>query len=125
MRVLIVDDSAIVRERLAAMIGQLPGTIDLVGQAQDAPEARELIWRLKPDFIVLDIQMPGGSGIDVLREIKQETPGPVVLMLTNFPYPQYRKTCMEIGADYFFDKSTEFGKIAEVLQELIDSGNNG
>lgn len=119
MRVLIVDDSAIVRERLAALIGQWSLTIELIGQAQNALEAREAIWRLKPDLITLDIQMPGGSGIDVLKEIKKEASAPVVLILTNYPHPQYRKTCMQAGADYFFDKSTEFDKVAEVLQELI------
>lgn len=118
MRILIVDDSAIVRERLAAMMAQLSESIELIGHAQDAQEAREAIECLKPDLVVLDIRMPAGNGIDVLREIKKETSGPVVLILTNYPYPQYRKTCMQAGADYFFDKSAEFGKIAEVLQEL-------
>lgn len=118
MRILIVDDSAIVRERLAAMMAQLSESIELIGHAQDAQEAREAIECLKPDLVVLDIRMPAGNGIDVLREIKKETSGPVVLILTNYPYPQYRKTCMQAGADYFFDKSAEFGKIAEVLQKL-------
>jgi DNA-binding NarL/FixJ family response regulator len=119
MRVLIVDDSAIVRERLAALIGQWSWTIELIGQAQNALEARDAIWRLKPDLITLDIQMPGGSGIDVLKEIKKEASAPVVLILTNYPHPQYRKACLQAGADYFFDKSTEFDKVAEVLKELI------
>jgi len=40
------------------------------------------------------------------------------VMLTNYPYPQYRKKCMDAGADYFFDKSNEFHKVAELLQRL-------
>ena len=62
--------------------------------------------------------MPGGSGIDVLREIKQNNQTPLVIVLTNYPYPQYRRKCMDAGADFFFDKSTEFDKVTEVLKQL-------
>lgn len=110
-----------VLERLARMLSELPGAVELIGQASDAREAAEAIRRLRPDVVILDIRMPRGSGIDVLREIKREMPSPVVLMLTNHPYPQYRETCRKMGADFFFDKSTEFEKIPEVLQRLLQN----
>ena len=50
--------------------------------------------------------------------IKAVEDGPVVIMLTAFPYPQHRRKCMEAGADYFLDKATEFGRVAEVLERL-------
>jgi len=67
----------------------------------------------------------GGSGIDVLQDIKQGHAAPIVMILTNFPYPQYRKKCADAGADFFFDKSTEFDKVPEVLKKLIDSSLSG
>lgn len=101
------------------MVSELSAPIQLIGEAHDAREATEAIRRLKPDVVILDIHMPGGNGIDVLRSIKQEAPATLVLMLTNFAYPEYRKRCMDAGADFFFDKSTEFDKVPEVLQGLI------
>jgi len=65
--------------------------------------------------------MPGGSGIDVLEQIKKESGDIVVIMLTNHPLAPLRKRCMELGADYFFDKSTEFDKVSDVLKQLSAS----
>ena len=70
-------------------------------------------------MVILDIRMPNGSGIDVLREIKKNEHAPIVIMITNYPYPQYQKKCEAAGADYFFDKATEIGKVTEVLEQLI------
>lgn len=117
LKVLIVDDSDLVRERLTALILELEA-IELVGQAADAQEALEAIPRLRPDVVILDIRMPGGNGIQVLEAIKRNGAGSVVIMLTAFPYPQYRKKCLEAGAEYFFDKATEFERVGEVLQQL-------
>lgn len=64
-------------------------------------------------------KMPGGNGIDVLQNIKKSKPAPIVIMLTNYPYLQYRKKCMKAGAEYFFDKASEFEKVNEVLENLI------
>ena len=117
MKVFIVDDSAIVRERLISMLSELTN-VEIIGQAGDAHEAVEAISRLKPDAVILDIRMPGGDGIKILENIKKGKPSPLVIMLTNYPYPQYRKKCMDAGADFFFDKSTEFEKVTEVLRQL-------
>ncbi len=118
MKVIIADDSAVVRERLVSLLSELPG-IELAGQAQDAPQAKEMIRSVKPDVVILDIQMPGGSGVDVLESIERNGTRPVAIMLTNFPYPQYRKRSMDGGAEFFLDKSTEFQKLEGVLKQLM------
>jgi DNA-binding NarL/FixJ family response regulator len=115
--VFIVDDSPVVRERLARMIAELPG-VDVVGEAEIAFEALNAIRKLKPGVVVLDISMPGSSGIYVLETLKREEPSPVVIMLTNFSHDQYRRKCLQLGADYFFDKTSEFEKVIDVLREL-------
>jgi DNA-binding NarL/FixJ family response regulator len=120
LKVFIADDSALVRERLAELISEIEGA-EVVGQAGDAREALEGIQRLRPDVVILDIRMPGGNGIQVLEAIKKSAAAPGVIMLTAFPYPQYRKKCLEAGADYFFDKATEFEQVAEVLKKMQGS----
>jgi DNA-binding NarL/FixJ family response regulator len=117
VKVLLVDDSSIVRERLKAMLSKVP-KVETISQAKDQLEAVELLKKLNPEVIVLDIQMPGGSGIDLLRKVKSREKPPLAILLTNLSDSQYRKKCMDAGADFFFDKSTEFDKVAEVLRQL-------
>ena len=118
MRILIADDSSIVRARLISLLIDLRG-IEVVGQAEDAIEARELAEKLRPDVAILDLRMPNGSGADVLRDIKKLNPTPKVIMLTNYAYPENRKKCMDEGADYFFDKSIEFQRVVTVLSDML------
>lgn len=117
MKVLIVDDSSVVRERLMAMLSNLE-EIETIGEADDVGEAIRTVNELKPDAVILDIQMPGGSGIDVLKHIKKEQAATVVIILTNYPFSPYRQECMDEGADFFFDKALEFGRAIEVCKGL-------
>lgn len=119
MKVLIVDDSVVVRQRLAEMCSEVEG-IEIVGQAQDAIQASEYFKNLTPEVVILDIRMTQGNGMDVLKTIKEKNRTTVVIMLTNYPYPQYRKKCMALGADYFFDKSSDPEKVVRVLRKLAN-----
>ncbi|HEY2986972.1 MAG TPA: response regulator transcription factor [Candidatus Binatia bacterium] len=115
MKVFIVDDSPIVRDRLMTMFSEVEG-IEVIGQAENAVEATERIVALRPDAVVMDIRLASGNGIDVLRSIKKDRPDIEVIMLTLYPYPQYRESCMKAGASFFLDKSTGFEKITEALK---------
>jgi DNA-binding NarL/FixJ family response regulator len=117
MRVFIADDSAVIVERLADLLREIPG-VELAGHASDAMEAIRCIQRIKPDAVILDFQMPGGSGLDVLRAIRPDHEGLYVLICTNYPYPQYREECFGAGANFFLDKSSEFEKIPAILRGL-------
>jgi DNA-binding NarL/FixJ family response regulator len=118
LKIFIADDSAAVRERLTEMLSELKD-LEVVGQAEDGLHAIDSIRELKADAVILDIHMPNGSDIDVLQNIKMEQPTPIVIMLTNYAYPQYRKRCMDAGADFFFDKSTQFDEMMKVLAALM------
>ena len=118
MKVFIADDSAIIRELVKDMLEDIPN-IEVIGEAAGGPEAIEVIQNLKPDVVILDIRMPGGSGIEVLEAIKMDRSHPKVIMLTNYDYPQYRKKCVALGAEYFFDKGTEFKELNKALEQLI------
>jgi len=117
IKVFIADDSLIVREHLVIMLDELDG-IEVVGQAGNVAEAISSIWKLQPDVVLLDILMPGGSGIKVLQNIKQDGAGPMIIILTNYPYPVFRQKCLQAGADFFLDKSTEFDQIPELFEQF-------
>lgn len=120
MKIFVADDSDMLRARIINLLSEFSG-IRIVGEAQDAQEAFSAISELKPDVVMLDIQLIGGSGIEVLEKIKQEKHAPIVIMLTNLASLPYRKRCREAGADFFLDKSTEFGKVREIIQDLLNS----
>ena len=117
MRVLIADDSEIMREHLTEALSGY-SQIEIVGEAGDSDQAIESVRALAPDVVILDIRMPNGSGIDVLEQVKKNLTPPVVIMFTNYPFPQYRKKCREAGAEFFFDKSSESHKVIETLESL-------
>ena len=119
MKVLIADDSPILRDRLASLLSDLDG-IEAIEQAEDTIKARELVQKLKPDVAILDVRIPKGGGIDLLRDIRKWThPSTTIIMLTNYAFAETRDKCIGGGADYFFDKSTEFMKVVAVLREML------
>jgi DNA-binding NarL/FixJ family response regulator len=120
-KVFIVDDSAIVRERLITLLAEVPN-VTIAGEAEMARDAIAGIQHQRPDIVVLDISMPGGSGIQVLETVKKSQPAPVVIMLTNFDHPQYRQRCMQLGADHFLDKSSNFERVIEIVRDFHPQG---
>jgi DNA-binding NarL/FixJ family response regulator len=117
LTVYIVDDSDVMRERLAESISDITG-IEVTGQSGNPFDALNSIKAEHPDIVILDIRLPGKSGIDMLKDIKRESPAPIVIMITNYPYRQYRQGCMAAGADYFFSKIDEFEMIAQALRRI-------
>jgi DNA-binding NarL/FixJ family response regulator len=117
MRVLIADNSSLLRRQLIELLSELDG-VEIIGQAQDPQEALFAIRALRPDVITLDIEMPGGSGIDVLRQIRQDDLAPIVIILTNNTSLPYRKKCMQFGADFFIDKAIGISEVTRIVQGL-------
>jgi UDP-N-acetylmuramyl pentapeptide phosphotransferase/UDP-N-acetylglucosamine-1-phosphate transferase/CheY-like chemotaxis protein len=118
MRVLIVDDSALIRERLAAQLNELAG-IEIVGQAETMAQAISSLRQLEPHAMTLDLRLPDGNGLDVLRLIQREGLPTAVIVLTGFPYPQYEKRARAAGAYAFLNKASDFSKVADKLKMLI------
>jgi len=115
--VYIVDDSEVMRARIAESVADIAGA-EIVGQSGDPFEALGSIRKSQPDVVILDIRLPGRSGIDVLKDLKKQPAAPIVIMITNYPYHQYRQGCMAAGADYFFSKINEFDMIRETLSRI-------
>ena len=118
--VFIVDDSPLIRTRLAEMVTAMSG-MRLVGEAATANEAIAGIKRTQPDAVLLDQNLMGRTGLDVLRAIRPHSPGIVFVVLTNHSEPQYRRASIEAGATYFLDKSSEFGRVSDVLAEIAST----
>jgi len=98
----------------------LSGTdgLEIVGQAAGVGEALRLFSACRPDAVVLDIQLPDGSGIDVLRTIKRDAPNCVVVVLTSHAGIEWRSACIESGADHFLEKAKEFERLGETLTSI-------
>ncbi len=122
IRIVIVDDSNLVRERLVKMLDAVQG-IEIAGEAANSQDALRVIKDKKPHIVIIDIKIPGESGIEVLKKIKKENKAVIAIIITNYPFTQYRANCFENGADYFFDKSNEYGNVVETIEGLVNSGS--
>ncbi len=117
MRVFLVDDSLLVRVRLARMLQDL-WQVEKVIEAGTVAEAQGLLPDSNADVVIVDMRLPDGDGLEVLRTAKRMRPPPAVIVLTNYAYDQLRSTCLEAGADEFLDKRTEFERLPAIVTEL-------
>lgn len=117
MRVFLVDDSLLVRVRLAKMLQDL-WQVEKVIEAGTVAEAQGLLPDSNADVVIVDMRLPDGDGLEVLRAAKRMQPTPAVIVLTNYAYDQLRATCLEAGADEFLDKRTEFERLPAIVTEL-------
>jgi DNA-binding NarL/FixJ family response regulator len=112
--VLIVDDSILILERMIPLLEEV-SNIQFVVHAGNYSEAIELLKGLTPDMVLLDINLPDKSGIELLRKIKEDYKKTKVFMITNQANDYYKNICKKLGADHFFDKSTDFNLIPELI----------
>jgi two-component system response regulator DevR len=106
IRLLIIDDHEMVREGLKAML-TAEADFEIVGDAANAEQALELIERLRPDVILLDVRLPGESGIDVCRTVTERYPETAVIILTTFTDETLVAQCIQAGARGFIVKDIE------------------
>ena len=119
LRVFIADDSPPVAEMLTELI-RAPGTVDVIGVGDTEAGTIESIRAMKPDVVVLDLQLKTGSGANVIRAVRASADLAHVWMLvtSNHVSPQMRAGCMELGADAYFDKVKEIGALTARITEL-------
>ena len=110
MRVFLADDSAAIRERVGGLLATC--AIDVVGQAETPLASIHGILAAQPDVVVLDVQLDGGTGLDVLRAVRRVDPAIAFVVFSNNAGPAYRRRYLQEGATAFLDKSTEFQQLA-------------
>ena len=116
-RIFVVEDSELIRERLLSMLASMSG-VEVIGHAETASDAIAGILAVRPEVVVLDIKLKASSGIEVLQTIKRRLASVTVIMLTNYASEEYRKRCLEAGAEYFLDKTNEFEQLCPILHQL-------
>jgi len=116
-KVFIAEDSAEVRRYIVDLVEEVEGA-RVVGEAETAEAAVAGIMRTNPDCVVLDFQLVGGTGLDVMRAVHPRAPQIKFIVLTNFANPKYERACIAAGATCFFDKSREFLRVRDVIAGL-------
>lgn len=119
LKVFIADDSQPVADMLTELITD-PGRIEVVGVGDTESATMESIRRLKPDVVVLDLQLRTGSGTDVIRAVRSDPSLAAlrVLVTSNHTSPQLKAGCIELGAEAYYDKVKELGELAAKLAEI-------
>ena len=112
-----VDSSAAVSVRVAARLRE--SGLEIVGLAATAAAALLQAETLAPDTIVADLHLPDRSGLELLSALKRAAPAALLVVHTDDSYPRYRSHCQALGAEYFFDKSSELEGLASMLV-LVD-----
>lgn len=115
--ILIVDDNMNFVDRMISLLQETDSPRQIFS-ANNYDEARRMLVEVIPDIILLDINLPGKNGLEILKLIRSENSFSTVLMLTNHADAYYRQQCMELGADYFLDKSEDFGLVPGIVNQL-------
>ncbi|WP_314171929.1 response regulator transcription factor [Streptomyces winkii] len=118
IRLLLAEDQAMVREALAALLGLEPG-IEVVAQVGRGDEVSDAVRKHAPDVALLDIEMPGGSGIEAAERLRTEHPELKVVILTTFGRPGYLRRAMDAGADAFLVKDAPAARLADAVRRVL------
>ncbi|RAG84650.1 DNA-binding response regulator [Streptacidiphilus pinicola] len=118
IRVLLAEDQAMVREALAALLG-LEGDIDVVAQVSRGDEVVAAAEAHEVEVALLDIEMPGLTGIEAAGLLRKARPGIKIVVLTTFGRPGYLRRAMESGADAFLVKDAPAAQLAEAVRRVL------
>ena len=116
MRTLIVDDEPVARKILREHLEQMDEVV-IVGEAQDGPSALEAIRELHPQLVLLDLQMPGMGGFDVIRHLESGSDAPVVVIVTAFD--KHAIEAFEAGAMDYLLKPVSFERLAQTVDRAL------
>ena len=117
LSVLLVEDSIPIRHRLVALFCESP-QVRIVGEAGTIDEALFLVRKTKPEAVVLDVELPDGSGLQLLRFLRQKSPACHIIVLTTHDFPELRHYCAELGVRDYFNKATQFEDAALRLHQI-------
>jgi len=117
-RILLVDDHAIVREGFAEIINSKPD-LEVCGQANAAGRALEAVNRLRPDLVVVDLSLQGGSGLELIKQIKKLHPHLPMLVLSMHDEALYAERCLRAGALGYVMKQEEAGTVMQAVRSVL------
>ena len=121
MRILITEDHAVVRQGLKLILADHFKKA-VFGEARNATEALALVWKEKWDVVVLDITLPGRSGLEVLKEIKRSRPRLPVLILSMHPEDQFAVRLLKAGAAGYLTKESAAEELVGAIKKVVGGG---
>ena len=121
MKILITEDHAVVREGLKLILADHFKKA-VFGEARTATEALALVWKEKWDVVLLDITLPGRSGLEVLKEIKRSRPKLPVLILSMHPEDQFAVRMLKAGAAGYLTKESAGEELVGAIKKVIGGG---
>lgn len=116
-RILIADDHGILREALASMLSKEMG-MEVIGEAQDGREAVELAKQLRPNVVLMDIEMPSLNGIEATRQIKREAPEAKVIAFSAYADRRSVREMLKAGAAGYVPKQSDFQELLTAIQDV-------
>lgn len=122
LRVLLADDSLLILDRLRRMLANYE-QVEIVGLFKNGAETLAALRILKPDLAIVDIRMPGLSGLEVIREFRKENKSVKFIVLTFFASDYIRQAALRAGANYFINK-VDFEKVSLLIAELTANKEN-
>lgn len=121
IRICLIEDDATIREGFAFLLGNTPG-LSVVATYPNAEEALKKIATEVPDVILLDIELPGTSGLDALPKLKKLMPDTYILMLTVYEQPNHIFRALGTGASGYLTKNSSPEKIVSAIHEVMEGG---
>jgi DNA-binding NarL/FixJ family response regulator len=115
--IVLIDDQAIIRAAFRSLIERIPG-LTVVGDAGDARSGIELVGRVRPDLVVLDITMPGLSGIDAVVPLKKASPHTKVLMASQHEGRKFVQQALQAGADGYLSKDSDPAELGLAIESI-------
>src|SRR5436190_1358219 len=121
MRILLVDDHAVVREGLKRVLAGMGGTLE-IGEAPDAPHALELARAGEWDCALVDIVLPGQTGLELVKELHRVQPRLPILVLSMFPEEQYAVRMLRAGASGYLNKESAPEQLVAAIRIVLNGG---
>jgi len=120
LRIMLVEDSALLASHVTEMIGNLPD-MQLTGIADNQKDAIQMLADTLPQVLILDLHLREGNGFGVLRGMARIDPPPIVVVLTTFGLPEYRRQAEKLGVSAFLDKSSDYHLLPGLLASMAKS----
>jgi DNA-binding NarL/FixJ family response regulator len=119
-QVLIVEDHPMMREGLRGVINREPG-LQVCGEVENAHQAMEAVRKLAPDLVLLDITLPGKSGLELVKDLRTEHPGVRVLALSMHDEALYAERMLRAGAAGYITKQQPPGELVRAIHLVLDN----
>ena len=119
LQVYLVEDSPHVRDLLLDFL-HIPGEVEIIGYADNENDSMAAIIAQPVDVVIVDLKLREGGGMALIERLRKANlnPQPKIIVFTNHPFPEIRQRAMQLGADYFYDKSADYDSVRATLQAL-------